>query len=136
MITQIIILFKFINFIIKTANPRVYIFIYFTFKFPINIYKDDTDTKTFVNFDPTPMLLPIISCHCSLETFSFFFISSFATAKFRGCSCCEDKNLAGPNQRPFELTQQTMKLFVTSRAILHLMTAQPTNPDTDHKPSN
>ena len=60
------------------------------------------------------------------DIYSFFFKSSFATAEFRGCSCCEDKNLAGSNQRPFELTQQTMKLCVTSRAILHLMTAQPT----------
>ena len=70
---------------------------------------------------------PIISCHCSLETYSFFFKSSFATAEFRGCSCCEDKNITGSNQRPFELTQQTMKLCVTSRAILHLMTAQQTH---------
>ena len=58
LITHIIILFKFINFI-KTANPRVYLFIYFTFKFPINLYKDDTDTETFVNFVPTPMRLEI-----------------------------------------------------------------------------
>ena len=79
---------------------------------------------------------PIISCHCSLETFSFFFISSFATAEFRGCSCCEDKNLAGSNQRPFELTQQTMKLCVTSRAILHLMAAQPTRTTITSHPTN
>ena len=44
---------------------------------------------------------PIISCHCSLETYSLFFKSSFATAEFRGCSCYEDKNLTGSNQRPF-----------------------------------
>ena len=61
------------------------------------------------------------------DIFSFLFKSSFTTAEFRGCSCCEDKNLTGSNQRPFELTQQTMKLCVTSRAILHLMTAQPTH---------
>ena len=35
------------------------LFFYFTIKFPINLYKDDTDTETFVNFDPTPMLLEI-----------------------------------------------------------------------------
>ena len=44
---------------------------------------------------------PIISCHCSLETYSLFFKSSFSTAEFRGCSCYEDKNLTGFNQRPF-----------------------------------
>ena len=33
--------------------------------------------------------------------YSFFFKFSFATAEFRGCSCYEDKNLTGSNQRPF-----------------------------------
>ena len=111
MITHIIILFKFINFI-KTANPRVYLFIISLSNFQSIFFKDDTDTEKIVNFDPTPTMLleiwqhfqqrnQLFSCHCSLETYSFFFKSSFATAEFRGCSCYEDKNLTGSNQRPF-----------------------------------
>ncbi len=52
---HIIILFKFTNFI-KTVNPRVYLF---HFQTSNQSYKDDTDTETFVNCDPTPMLLEI-----------------------------------------------------------------------------
>jgi hypothetical protein len=62
-----------------------------------------------------------------LETYSFFFKSSFATAEFRGCSCCEDKNITGSNQRPFELTQQTetMRDFTSHPAPDDRSTNQP-----------